>query len=187
MNIKYYGYDWLDFYENASPSYNATAALNAISDVGFSTTNLNVVHSIKSLSLPICAQRAMCAECTSWIRLRCRFAVRGHLSRATNDSSCQAVGSWANIWRIVQEISKATYRPCAIYFIDEPFDVPALQTGDKYVPYQYSSYLCTLRQAMKNYGLAVPVYTVLSYRHTHIPEYVNEIQKVRRQLPAPEM
>ncbi|MGN7971956.1 hypothetical protein [Serratia sp. 22264] len=177
VNIKYYGYDWLDFYENASPSYNATAALNAISDVGFSTTNLNVVHSIKSLSLPICAQ----GQCVLNVQAG-SGSVAGSpfvdiCPGATNDSSCQAVGSWANIWRIVQEISKATYRPGAIYFIDEPFDVPALQTGDKYVPYQYSSYLCTLRQAMKNYGLAVPVYTVLSYRHTHIPEYVNEIQK----------
>ncbi len=29
-NIKYYGYDWLDFYETATPSFSATEALKAI-------------------------------------------------------------------------------------------------------------------------------------------------------------
>lgn len=54
-NIKYYGYDWLDFYETATPSFSATEALKAITDTGFSMTNLNVVHTMASLNLPVCA------------------------------------------------------------------------------------------------------------------------------------
>lgn len=52
--IKYYGYDWLDYYQYSNPAFNAADALNAINNSGFSETNLNVVHSIKSLSLPVC-------------------------------------------------------------------------------------------------------------------------------------
>ncbi|MEX0631774.1 hypothetical protein M8494_05700 [Serratia ureilytica] len=43
-NIKYYGYDWLDFYETATPSFSATEALKAIPAPASSMTNLNVVH-----------------------------------------------------------------------------------------------------------------------------------------------
>ncbi|MGK0664561.1 hypothetical protein [Serratia marcescens] len=55
-NIKHYGYDWLDFYETATPSFSATEALKAISGTGFSMTNLNVVHTLESLNLPVCAE-----------------------------------------------------------------------------------------------------------------------------------
>lgn len=78
---------------------------------------------------------------------------------------------------MVKKIAEAKYKPGAIYFIDEPFDVPALQTAGKYDAYQYSSYVCTLRQAMQQYGVAIPVYTILSYRHANNAEWIREIQQ----------
>ncbi|WP_392588425.1 hypothetical protein AB3M75_11355 [Serratia ureilytica] len=77
----------------------------------------------------------------------------------------------------MKKIAAAKYKPGAIYFIDEPFDVPALQTAGKYDAYQYSSYVCTLRQAMQQYGIAIPIYTILSYRHANNAELIREMQQ----------
>lgn len=174
--IKYYGYDWLDYYQYSNPAFSATDALNAIYDAGFSTTNLNVVHSIKNLNLPVCAD----GKCALNIQAGSGSSDGSPLidicPGAETNSACQAVGSWKNIWKISQDIANATNRPSAIYFIDEPFDVPALQTNKVYDAYQYASYVCTLRQAMKNYGISIPIYTVLSYRHSQTQAYLNEIQ-----------
>ncbi|CAI0812967.1 Uncharacterised protein [Serratia quinivorans] len=175
-SIKYYGYDWLDFYEVENPSFSATEAFNSIYGAGYSATNLNVVHSIKNLSLPICAN-GMCAlniQAGSGVPAGSPFV--DICPGATSNSECQAAGSWKNIWKIIQDINTAKNKPSAIYFIDEPFDVPALQTNKTYDAYQYASYVCTVRQAMKNYGISIPIYTILSYRHSQIPAYLNEIQ-----------
>ncbi|TQI80399.1 hypothetical protein FHU10_4736 [Serratia fonticola] len=175
-NIKYYGYDWLDYYESANPSFSATDAYNSIYDAGYSTTNLNVVHSIKSLGLPICAD----GKCALNIQAGSGSTTGSPLvdicPGATSNNACQAAGSWLNIWKIIQDVANAPNKPSAIYFIDEPFDVPAMQTNSSYDAYQYASYVCTVRQAMKNYGVSIPIYTILSYRHSQIPSYLNEIQ-----------
>ena len=175
-NVKYYGYDWLDFYDVSNPSFSATDAFNSIYGAGYSATNLNVVHSIKNLNLPICAN-GMCAlniQAGSGVTAGSPFV--DICPGAASNSECQAAGSWKNIWKIIQDISTAKNKPSAIYFIDEPFDVPALQTNKIYDAYQYSSYVCTVRQAMKNHGLSIPIYTILSYRHSQVPAYLNEIQ-----------
>jgi hypothetical protein len=175
-NIKYYGYDWLDFYENTTPAFSATNAFNAISGVGFSTTNLNVVHSIKNLSLPNCAGGKCVLNIQAGSGSTTFTPYVDICPGAASNSSCQAAGSWKNIWKIIQDVSNAPNKPAALYFIDEPFDVPALQTNQVYDAYQYASYICTVRQAMKNYGLSIPIYTILSYRHTQTPSYLNEIK-----------
>lgn len=169
-NIKYYGYDWLD----GQPGYSPTDAFNAISTTGFSTTNLNVVHNVENLNSPVCASNKCVLGIgagniagSPWVDI---------CPGAKSDSECRSIGSWGNIWNIAFRIGTASNKPSALYFIDEPFDNLALQQNGAYVPYIYSSYVCTLRQAMKAYGLNIPIYTVLSYRHSQIPAYVAEIR-----------
>jgi len=173
-NVKYYGYDWLDFYQ---PTYNVADAFYVISTAGFSTTNLNVVHTIDNLNSSTCAN-GKCAVSimagsgtpgvSPWLDI-CPGAV--------NNTECQSMGSWGKIWEIAFNIGKSSNTPAAIYFIDEPFDVPALQSNKSYVPYQYASYVCTLRQAMKAYGMNIPIYTILSYGQSQNANHVSEIQK----------
>lgn len=190
-NIKYYGYDWLDGDQN----YTAVDALSAISSkgAGFSRTNLNVVHNIANLNSSVCSLNSCVVSIT---------AGDGHCSAsnddpvacqstatygnwldicpgALTDSQCRERGSWGRIWNIAFSLASAKNRPLAIYFIDEPFDKYALRRDGKYgpyEPYQYASYLCTLRQAMKAYGLNVPVYTVLSQLQAETQAFVSEIQ-----------
>ncbi|EPK4542161.1 hypothetical protein M1I87_002333, partial [Serratia marcescens] len=176
-NIKYYGYDWLDFYETATPSFSATEALKAITDTGFSMTNLNVVHTMASLNLPVCAGGTCAVNIQAGSGAVSGSPFIDICPGAVSNSSCRAAGSWNAIWTVVKKIAEAKYKPGAIYFIDEPFDVPALQTAGKYDAYQYSSYVCTLRQAMQQYGVAIPVYTILSYRHANDAEWIREIQQ----------
>lgn len=175
-NIKHYGYDWLDFYQGTQPPYSAQDALNIISGTGFSNTNLNVVHTLANLNSSACAG-GRCA-----ISISAASGVPGEspwldiCPGAVNNTQCQSMGSWANIWTMAFNIGTSSNIPSAIYFIDEPFDNPALQSNQSYVQYQYASYVCTLRQAMKAYGLSIPIYTVLSYNQSKNLNYVQEIQ-----------
>lgn len=129
-NIKHYGYDWLDFYETATPSFSATEALKAITGTGFSMTNLNVVHTLESLNLPVCAGGTCAVNIQAGSGAVSGSPFIDICPGAVSNSSCQAAGSWNAIWTVVKKIAGAKYKPGAIYFIDEPFDVPALQTGE---------------------------------------------------------
>ena len=142
-NIKYYGYDWLDFYETATPSFSATEALKAITGTGFSMTNLNVVHMLASLNLPVCAGGTCAVNIQAGSGAVSGSPFIDICPGADSNGSCQAAGSWNAIWTAVKKIAEAKYKPGAIYFIDEPFDVPALQTAGKYDDYQYSCLLYT--------------------------------------------
>ena len=173
--IRYYGYDWLD---SELAGRDPNAALNAISIDGFSRTNLNVVHTIKSLNSEACAQ----GRCALGVQAGSSGDVWLDICPGTSSNAdCQASGSWSRIWSIVQQISTAINKPSAIYFIDEPFDNHALADNGVYVRYQYSSYVCTLREALHHYGFDVPIYTVLSYNQARTASYVSEIQN---QMPS---
>lgn len=172
-NVKYYGYDWID-----APAMNADDALNAISTTGFSETNLNVVHTLSALELAACSS----ARCALSIQAGTGGSFWADICPgATTNEECQSRGSWSNIWHIVNGIKQASSQPSAIYFIDEPFNNLALKSDGVYVKYQYSSYVCTLRQAMVAYGLDIPVFTILSYGSAHSLGYVSEIQ---HQMPS---
>lgn len=176
-NIKYYGYDWLDRQFGDNPVSN----LDAISTTGFSNTNLNVVRTIDNLNSSACAANncaiGISAGQQHWLDI---------CPGATSDEECQKARSWNKIWDIVVEISNASNKPVAIYFIDEPFNAQALshpvsETVFKYVDYRYSSYLCTLRQAMSAYGMNIPVFTILS----HLDITNNEKNRLEIQNGAP--
>ena len=154
----------------------APQKLKAITDTGFSMTNLNVVHTMASLNLPVCAGGTCAVNIQAGSG---RYRDRRLSISALGGLEQQLPGRrFLNaIWTVVKKIAEAKYKPGAIYFIDEPFDVPALQTAGKYDAYQYSSYVCTLRQAMQQYGVAIPVYTILSYRHANNAEWIREIQQ----------
>ncbi|NBV19027.1 MAG: hypothetical protein EBS11_21010 [Janthinobacterium sp.] len=176
LNIKYYGYDWLDFYQNDQPSYSAVDALNIISTTGFSTTNLNVVHTVKNLNSSACSGGKCAVSISAGSGVPGESPVLDICPGAVNSIQCQSMGSWSNIWSIAFNIGTSSNLPSAIYFIDEPFGNPALQSSQTYVQYQYASYVCTLRQAMKAYGLSIPIYTVLSYGQSKEVAYIKEIQ-----------
>ncbi|MFZ4878696.1 hypothetical protein ACL9RI_26725 [Janthinobacterium sp. Mn2066] len=175
-NIKYYGYDWLDFYQGGNPPYSATDALNIISGTGFSTTNLNVVHTIENLNSSACIGNKCAISINAGSGSPGGSPILDICPGAVNNTQCQSMGSWSNIWRIAFNIGTSSNIPSAIYFIDEPFGNPALQSNQTYVQYQYASYVCTLRQAMKAYGLNMPIYTVLSYGQSKDVNNVKEVQ-----------
>lgn len=171
-NIKYYGYDWLD----GQAGYSPADALYAISTNGFSTTNLNVVHNIGNLNSPACSSNRCAISISAGSGTTAGSPWMDICPGAQDDTQCQSMGSWGNIWNIVFSLGGASNKASAIYFIDEPFDQKPLQSNGSYVPYRYASYLCTLRQAMKAYGMNIPVYTVLSYGQSSVPSYLSEIQ-----------
>jgi hypothetical protein len=101
------------------------------------------------------------------------------------------VDAWRNIWKIVKAVKSASNQPKAIYFLDEPFDT-TIALSDwkrdrdgkrvrKYVPWQFPSYVCTLRQAMAYTGLNAPVFTILTLRSSSNLSHQNEI---RSQMPT---
>lgn len=174
-NIKYYGYDWLDS-ENEVFNIELEKNYERISATGLNNTNLNVVHSIESLNSKVCAHER-CAlnisagEGNYYNRLDICYS-------AQSNTECQTKGSWGNIWNIVANIKSATNKPKAIYFLDEPSADKALQDNGQYVKWQYASYVCTLRQALKAHNLNdVPIFTVLIHRDFDkaLPSAVNDI------------
>lgn len=186
-NIKYYGYDWLDYNKNSTA--NVGDALSAISEV--SKTNLNVVHTQDNLNSPACALGKCAVSVSAGYGIgsnafdicpgatgnaECQAGITYTCPGATSNAECQTGSSWKNIWKIASVIGKSQNRPSAIYFIDEPFNNPALQSNKQYVQYQYASYLCTLRQAMKANGMDIPVYTVLSYASSKDQSMIDEIK-----------
>jgi len=187
VNIKYYGYDWLDYDKNSTT--NVLDALGAITEIG--KTNLNVVHTHDNLNSPACALGKcavsisagygigsnafdICPGATD--NVECQSGHSYICPGALDNAECQTGPSWQNIWKIASDIAKSQNRPSAIYFIDEPFNNPALQSNKRYVQYQYASYLCTLRQAIKANGMDIPVYTVLSYASSKDLNMVDEIK-----------
>ena len=152
---KYYGYDWIDPWPTS-----ATVAYDVVKD----HTNLNVVHSIKALNSRACAEN----NCVLNISAGQADVYTDICPNKTTDEACSNVG-YVNIWNIVASIKQALNKPVAIYFIDEPFFEPALKSNNVYVPYRYSSYICTLNEAMAAYSLTLPVFTILSdsqYKNT---------------------
>ncbi|WP_205300821.1 hypothetical protein [Oleiagrimonas citrea] len=181
QKIKFYGYDWLDYYQFTQPAMNPSSAKNAIYTTGFSKTNLNVVHRTETLDDSACASGTCALGINAGSGTTSGSLWTDICPGAINDQQCTSLGSWQNIWNIVATIKQATYKPSAIYFIDEPFDNKALQENGNYVSYRYPSYICTLREAMQHYGLNIPVFTVLSYNQAHTAKYVGEIQN---QMPS---
>lgn len=184
-NIKYYGYAWLDYYQPQRPSYSAIEALNAISTTGFSTTNLNVVHSVDNLKSEACGY-GKCA-----IGISAGFDVGGDwldiCPGAETDEDCKEGESWKKIWDIVASIKTSSNLPSAVYFLDEPFTTKALTSrAGSYVKYQYASYVCTLRQAMNYHGLNAPIYTVLTRSIENVtPNQDDLVREIQNGVPEP--
>ena len=158
---KYYGYDWIDPYPTS-----AVTAYNNIKD----HTNLNVVHSIAALNSEACSSNT----CVLNISAGQANVYTDICPNKVNDETCSAVG-YANLWNIVSNIKQATNKPAAIYLIDEPFYEAALNSNNVYVPYRYSSYICTLNEALSAYNLKIPIFTILAENQYRNVDYRNEI------------
>ena len=158
---KYYGYDWIDPYPTT-----ATVAYSNIKD----HTNLNVVHTIAALNSSACNN----GGCVLGISAGQSDVYVDICPNKTTDETCSAVG-YGNIWNIISSVKAATNKPTAIYFIDEPFYEAALKSNNVYVTYRYSSYICTLNDAMSAYSLKIPIFTILAENQYRNPDYRSEI------------
>ena len=158
---KYYGYDWIDPY----PASAVTAYTNVKDH-----TNLNVVHSITALNSSACDN----GNCVLNISSGQSGVYTDICPNKTSDETCSSV-AYANLWNIVSSIKQATNKPTAIYLIDEPFYEAALKSNNVYVPYRYSSYICTLNEALSAYNLRIPIFTILAENQYRNVDYRNEI------------
>lgn len=158
---KYYGYDWIDPWPN-SP----IAAYNVVKD----HTNLNVVHSIAALNSSACVD----GQCVLAIAAGQSSVYTDICPEQTTDAACSKV-AYENIWNIISTVKAASNKPAAIYFIDEPFFEPALKDSNGYVPYRYSSYICTMNDAMNAYSIKLPIYTILADSQYKNPVYKEEL------------
>ena len=159
---KYYGYDWLDDNWNVVP----TTRYNQVKE----HTNLNVVHTITALNSEVCKNNT----CALNVRAGHSDVYVDICPNKTSDSDC-IKESYQNIWGIVNKISIAINKPSVIYLIDEPFYEAALKSNNVYVPYRYSSYICTLNEALSAYNLRIPIFTILAENQYRNVDYRNEI------------
>lgn len=159
---KYYGYDWIDPWPN-----DVMVAYNSIKD----HTNLNVVHSITSLNSSACSNN----NCVLSISAGQSSVYTDICPDTSTDATCSSV-AYVNIWNIISSVKKATNKPSAIYFIDEPFFEAALKDQNNvYVPYRYSSYVCTMNDAMTAYNIKLPIFTILSDNQYKTQAYKEEL------------
>lgn len=184
------GFDWIDFsYPLSGIHEEDQDLLNRIQQ----KTKMNIVRSLESLNSDFCLNK----ECAVGISAG-QGSAGFDVCPGANDSTHCEQSSWQNIWKIVSQIKSAKNLPASIYFIDEPFYVPALGVPietltasesilqNRYIlpdgkVYQYrhlifSSYVCTLREAMAANGFSVPIFTVLAMGQLQVSNFVKEIQ-----------
>lgn len=157
----YFGWDWIS--PDNTPMEIPIRILNSS---GPASTNLNIVHHIDSLNSPQCANE----KCAFSIGIADNTHTRFNICPgATNYTECMNQNPWANIWNAVDKIARANNRPAAIYFLDEPSihraaqELPSIfRVNGQYVQWTYSSFVCTLREAMQAYKVNYPVFTILA-------------------------
>jgi hypothetical protein len=180
-NLKYYGYAWID-----GDNVSTDAALTDLSAGGPNKTNMNVVNTVAHLNSSACSSK----HCALGISAGVNPTWANICPSATSNAACQAQNSWQNIWTIAGQIKGALNTPAAIYFIDEPSKNKALQdSAGHYVPWQYASYVCTLRQALAANALStIKVFTVLATGELPLPGVPDDpayvVKEIRNQMPS---
>ncbi len=185
-NVKYVGYDWIDG-EQGSTLPLSSAGFR--SKIGHST-NMNIVRTLELLNSDVCKDQ----KCAFNISAGISSVAQTGLNRgdrkdicvdASNYTECLQANPWHKIWEIVGEISNATNKPRAIYFIDEPEIAKALTDGNgKYIRHSYSSFVCTLNMALRANGLEdVSVFTILTADAAIKRNRLDIIKDIKYQMP----
>jgi hypothetical protein len=180
--IQYYGYDFIDYPANVSGYFDAQ---QGFADAAGPTT-MNIVGSPASLNYGACAKGACALYMTAGAPIgqtnSSGFPIDDVCPGSVTWADCSGVAN-ANIARYVESIAStcsfAGVCPGAIYFIDEPTFLWALQTSDRvYVPGAYAGLLDALHRQLSLHNLSLPVFTVIGRSQVQDAAFVQELQSL---------